>query len=65
MRLINNGKVIYEEKPAPLKTDGQTDVMRLQSFGAFDIGKDLELGTYILQIVVADPKAKGADSFSS
>jgi VWFA-related protein len=65
MRLIHNGKVIYEEKPAPLRADGQTDLMRLQSFGAFDIGKDLELGTYILQIVVVDPKAKGADSFSS
>jgi hypothetical protein len=56
--LINNSKVIYEEKPGPLKTDGQTDLMRIQSFGAFDIVKDLKPGTYILQVVVADPSAK-------
>lgn len=65
MRLINNGKVIYEENPAPLKTEGQTDLMRLQSFGAITLGKNLEPGSYILQIVVVDSSAKGKDSFTT
>lgn len=64
MRLIRDGKVVYEENPAPLKTDGQADLMRLQSFGAITLGKNLEAGSYILQIIVFDPAAKGKDSFT-
>ncbi len=65
MRLISGGKVIYEDNPAPLRTEGQTDLMRLQSFGAITLGKNLEDGSYILQIIVADPMAKGKDSFTT
>jgi hypothetical protein len=64
-RLIRDGKVIYEETPAPLKTDGQTDLMRLQSSGAITLGKNLEVGSYILQTIIVDAAAKGKDSFAT
>jgi hypothetical protein len=65
MRLISDGKVVYEDKPAPLKTERQTDLMRVPSFGAITLGKNLEAGNYILQIIVSDTTAKGKDSFAS
>jgi VWFA-related protein len=65
MRLIREGKVVYEETPVPLKTDEQTDLMRLQSFGAITLGKNLEAGSYILQIIVVDPAVKGKKSFTT
>jgi hypothetical protein len=64
-RLIRDGKVIYEENPAPLKTGGQTDLMRLQSSGAITLGKNLEVGSYILQTIIVDAAAKGKDSFAT
>ncbi len=63
-RLIRDGKVIYEENPAPLKTGGQTDLMRLQSSGAITLGKNLEVGSYILQTIIVDAAAKGKDLFA-
>lgn len=56
MRLIKDGKVVYEEQPEPVKTEGQTDRTRIQSAGAFSLGKNLEPGDYILQIIVTDGK---------
>lgn len=64
-RLIRDGKVIYEETPAPLKTDAQMDLMRLQSSGAITLGKNLEVGSYILQTIIVDAAAKGKDSFAT
>ncbi len=58
IRLIRDGKVLYEEKFAPIETAGQTDLMRLPSFGAITLGKNLEAGSYILQAVVIDKNAK-------
>lgn len=57
-RLIRDGKVIYEENPTQIKTEGKTDLTRLVSFGAVDFGKNLEPGTYILQIIIVDPSAQ-------
>ena len=58
MRLIRDGKVIYEENPTEIKTEGQTDFTRLASFGAVDFGTNLEPGAYILQVVITDPSAR-------
>ncbi len=65
MRLIRDGKVIYEDTPAPLKLDGQVDLMRLQSSGAITLGKNLDAGSYILQTIVVDPAEKGKNSFAA
>lgn len=53
-RLIHDGKVIYEEQPTAIKTNGQTDPTRLQTAGALSLGKNLEPGSYILQIIATD-----------
>jgi hypothetical protein len=54
LRLIRNGKVVYEEQPTPIKTIEQTDLLRLQTAGAISLGKNLEAGDYVLQIIVTD-----------
>ncbi|CAN5782944.1 hypothetical protein BH20ACI4_BH20ACI4_34170 [soil metagenome] len=54
LRLIRDGKVIYEEPLSPLKTDGQNDILRIQTAGAITLGTNLEAGNYILQIIAAD-----------
>ncbi len=64
-RLIRDGRVIYEDTPAPLNLGGQTDLMRLQTSGAITLGKNLEAGSYILQTIVVDPAAKGKNSFAA
>ena len=56
VRLIKDDKIIYEEKPRMVKTDGQTDLLRLQTAGAVTLGKNLEPGTYLLQIIAVNPK---------
>ncbi len=53
-RLIKDDKIIFEEKPKVLETAGQTDPARLQNTGAIILGKNLEPGTYLLQIIAAD-----------
>jgi VWFA-related protein len=54
MRLIRDGKVLYEEQPIAVKTEAQTDLRRLQTGGAFSLGTNLKAGNYILQIVATD-----------
>ena len=54
LRLIRDGKVIFEGTRTPVKTDGQTDFQRVQSSGALTLGKNLEAGNYVLQVVVFD-----------
>ena len=54
MRLVKDGKVVYEEQPVPVKIAGQTDLLRLQSAGALSLGTNLEAGNYILQVIVTD-----------
>ena len=65
LRLIRDGKVIYEETPVPLKTGGQTDLMGLQTSGAVTLGKNLEAGSYILQTIVFDTAEKGKNAFAT
>ncbi|MBA3334642.1 MAG: hypothetical protein H0T08_03440 [Acidobacteria bacterium] len=38
--------------------------MRLQSSGAITLGKNLEVGSYILQTIIVDAAAKGKDLFA-
>jgi VWFA-related protein len=54
MRLVRDGKVVFEGSQTPLNTEGQTDLQRIQASGAVTLGKNLEPGTYILQVIVFD-----------
>jgi len=57
MRLIKDGKVIFEQSPMPLNMDGQTDLKRLQTAGTVSLGTDMEAGSYILQVIATDKES--------
>jgi VWFA-related protein len=54
MRLIRDGKVVFDGSQSPLSVEGQTDLRRIQASGAFTLGKNLAIGNYVLQIIVFD-----------
>jgi len=54
LRLIKDGKVIYEKNPTPLKTENRADLARLQAAGELTLAKNLEAGNYILQIIAEE-----------
>ncbi len=58
LRLFQNGKKIYEGKPADFQPVDQTDWKRLLVGGRFTLGKQFQPGEYVLQLVVADKVAK-------
>ena len=53
-RIFYNGKLLFESKPKPIPTDGQTDLQRIQTSGALQLGTEMLPGEYILQLVVTD-----------
>ena len=58
VRVFRDGKLFYEGKDAPIETKGQTDLQHLKNAGALAIGKSMEPGDYVLQVVVTDTLAK-------
>lgn len=57
-RLYRDGQLVFEGKLLPLDTKGQTDLKRLESNGAVMLGKNLEPGDYVLQVIAVDALAK-------
>lgn len=57
-RIFRDGKMIFEGKQAPLEILEQTDSQRAKSAGAMSLGKEMQPGDYVLQIVVTDNLAK-------
>jgi VWFA-related protein len=57
-RLFHQGKMILENEPLPIDTANQTDLQRISTLNAMTIGKDLQPGDYVLQLVVYDKLAK-------
>jgi VWFA-related protein len=57
-RIFRDGELIFEGKPQPIDISGQTDLQRIQASSAINLGADMEIGNYILQIIVTDPSAK-------
>jgi hypothetical protein len=53
-RVIYNGKLIFDGKQKPVDTTGQNDAKIIRAGGALSIGTEMELGDYILQIIVTD-----------
>jgi VWFA-related protein len=65
MRLIRDGKIVFEGSRTPLKTEGQIDLQRIQSSGAVTLGKNLEPGTYVLQAIAFDTSGGGKPRIAS
>lgn len=57
IRLIQDGKIIFEDQPKPLQLTEQNDLQRIQTAGALTLGEDLVPGNYILQVIVVDELA--------
>lgn len=58
MKVFRDGKPVLEGKNAPLELLNQTDLGRIKSTGAMNLGEALPAGEYILQIIVTDQLAK-------
>lgn len=58
MRLFRDGQEIFAGRVEPLEVNDQTDLKRLITGGALQLGSNMTPGEYILQIVVRDPLAK-------
>ncbi len=57
-RIFRDGKLIFDGKPKPLDISGQKDLEHLAALGALNLGTEMEIGDYILQIIIIDPSAK-------
>ncbi|MEZ5428373.1 MAG: VWA domain-containing protein [Pyrinomonadaceae bacterium] len=57
-RLYRDGKVIFEGKPQSVDLFGQTDPKVIKTAGALSLGRQLQAGDYVLQVIVTDPLAK-------
>ena len=57
-RLFSNSKLLIEGQPSALNTNDQKDLKRIEAAGAITLGKNLESGNYILQVIVIDANAK-------
>jgi hypothetical protein len=53
VNLYRDGKLVSEGEAAPLKTDGQVDLTRIDDFGYLRLSQT-EPGDYALQIVIRD-----------
>ncbi len=57
-RIFREGKLIFEGKPKPPESPGQTDARHINNSGAINLGAEMPTGDYILQVIVDDPAAK-------
>lgn len=57
-RMFRDGKLIFDGKPKPPDISGQKDLEHLAASGALNLGTEMEIGYYILQIIVTDSSAK-------
>ena len=57
-RVYHEGKLVFEGKPKPVETNGQINSKTIATGGAVSIGDEMEIGDYILQIIITDDLAK-------
>ncbi|MFL6374131.1 MAG: VWA domain-containing protein [Pyrinomonadaceae bacterium] len=58
VRVFRDGKMFYEGKDAPVDLKSQNDLQHIHNAGAIAIGKTMQPGDYVLQVVVTDSLAK-------
>ncbi|MEO8073555.1 MAG: VWA domain-containing protein, partial [Acidobacteriota bacterium] len=57
-RLFRDGKLIFEGKQIPVNLAGQTDLQIIKTFGAINLGTEMQTGDYVLQVITTDNSAK-------
>ncbi len=57
-RMFRDGKLVFDGKQASLELLGQTDLQRIKTVGALNLGTEMLPGDYVLQTVVTDNLAK-------
>jgi len=65
IRVFRDGKLLLDGKPMPVAMSGQKGVGKISTTGAISIGKQMEAGDYILQVVVTDELAKGKNRIAT
>ena len=58
MRIIREGKIVFEGQPTPVDLTGQTDFQRIVAGSGLQLGTEMTPGEYILQVIVTDILAK-------
>jgi VWFA-related protein len=58
MRLLHDGKPVYESSIAPFNSAAQTNPRQLRAGGRLRLGLGLQPGEYLLQVIVTDALAK-------
>lgn len=53
-RIFRDGKLIFEGKPQPVVTNGQTNMQNIQASGSMSLGTEMIVGDYVLQLIVID-----------
>lgn len=54
LRLLRDGHAVFTGKMLPYEPSNQVDMKRIIAGGSLRLGKDLEPGDYILQVIVVD-----------
>lgn len=57
-RIFRDGKLLFEGKQTPLDLMQQKDWQKIVAAGALGLGSEMQVGDYVLQIVVTDNLAK-------
>lgn len=57
-KIFRDGKLFFEGEPKPFDDGGQTVAQSLKAVGVLSLGREMQAGDYILQIVVTDNLAK-------
>jgi VWFA-related protein len=58
IRIFRDGKIVLDGKPSDIDFSNQTDLSKISSGGAIALGKTMDKGDYVLQIIVVDKNAK-------
>ncbi len=64
-KIFYEGKEIFQGKPQPINLDNQTDFSRIPAIGAINLGTEMNLGEYVLQIIVTDELAKDKHKYAA
>jgi hypothetical protein len=58
VRLLRDGQVIYTGKQVPVKLGAVPDWRQIIAGGRLQLGKEIEPGEYVLQVIITDRLAK-------
>ena len=58
VRLLRDGQAVYTGKQVPVKLGSVTEWRQIVAGGRLQLGKEIEPGEYVLQVIVTDRLAK-------